>query len=313
MNRINLIQETRNILAKTGFYISDDNVSRLICFDIVARRDNQLIIIKILTNVDSFSKENARELMVLAKLLNGVPLLIGEHSSQKKIEPGIIYFRHNIPLVHISTLTDFFTEGIPPLIFAAPGGFYVNIDGEVLHKTREAKKISLGTLAEVAGVSRKAIQMYENGMSTMIDVAIRLEEFLDIPLVKPLEPFTINSKSEEIRIEITKSTGIENEIFNQLKELGYNVVPTIHCPFDALTKDSKVLIITGVGKPNKKVTEKARALSNLSKITEYYSVMFLEKMLRKSNLEGTPIIHTAELKKIADSKDIITLISERGD
>ena len=68
MNRIDMIQDTRNILAKTGFYISDDNVSRLICFDIVARRDNLLIIIKILSNVDSFSRDNARELILLSKL-----------------------------------------------------------------------------------------------------------------------------------------------------------------------------------------------------------------------------------------------------
>ena len=50
-----------------------------------------------------------------------------------------------------------------------------------MKRLREERSISLGTLAEIAGVSRRTIQMYENGMGAMIDVAIRLEEFSTSP------------------------------------------------------------------------------------------------------------------------------------
>jgi putative transcriptional regulator len=312
MNRQQLIQDTREVLAKTGFYISEQNDSRMVCFDLVARRDNLLIILKFLTNVDSFSKQNSRELAKLSEMLKGSPLILGSHTSQKKIEPGIVYFRHGIPLINYQTFYDFFIEGFPPLIFSAPGGFYVDIDGEILRKARESRDLSLGLLAEKAGVSRRAIQMYENGMSTMLDVAIRLEEYLKIPLIQPIDPFGFKISLEQCKIELNKYSSIEREIFTQLQGLGYNVVPTAHCPFDALTKDNKILIITGISKQDKKTAIKARIINNRSKITEQYSVIFLEKRLSTENLEGTPIIHKEELKHIDDSDDILTLIYERS-
>ncbi len=311
MTRTMLIREVRSVLGKAGFYISEENELRMICFDLVARRDNLLIIFKVLYNVDSFSKANANELTVLSKMLGGAPILIGERNSMKKIESGIMYLRYGIPMFNSQTLNDFLLEGIPPLIFSAPGGFYVNIDGETLRKARQDKSISLGTLAEIAGVSRKAIQLYENGMSTKIDVAIRLEEYLDIPLVLPMDPCSFKIKSEEIKLNIENNEGMEKDIYNQLRALGYFVVPTSHCPFDALSKDNEILIITGISKHNKKVVEKAKIMTNLSKITERYSVIFLDKNSNKENLEGTPIIQKDELEKMADSDEIITLIFER--
>ena len=215
-------------------------------------------------------------------------------------------------MLNSKTLGDFFLEGVPPLIFSAPGGFYVNIDGNALRDAREDKGVSLGTLAEVAGVSRKSIQMYENGMSTVIDVALRLEEYLKIPLIKSLDPFSFLKEVEDIKIEFNKSEPSEGDIFSQLRALGYDVVPTVHCPFDALTQDKKVIIITGISNYDKKTAEKARIMSNLSKITEQYSVIFLEKEVSKENLEGTPIIQKAELEQMDDSDEIINLISERS-
>ena len=248
MNRQELIKKTRLLLAKSGFYISNITDSRSICFDIVARRDNSLVIIKVLTNVDSFSKQNSYELIVLSDMLHGTPLVIGEHTNQKKIERGVVYYRYGVPLISSETLSDSLLEGIAPLVFSAPGGFYVNINGEVLQKAREAKKISLGALATIAGVSRKAIQMYEEGMSTVIEVAIRLEEFLDIPLIRPIDPFKIEYSTSDKKIKIDKFSDNEHKIFSQLQVLGYNVVPITHCPFDALTKDNKEDVIKEFGR-----------------------------------------------------------------
>ncbi len=314
MNRQELIYEAREILAKTGFYTSEINNTRMICFDLVARRDNLLIIFKFLTNVDSFTKKNANQLSVLSEMFNGSPLIVGEHNSQKKIESGIVYFRHGIPLVNFKTLKDFFIEGFPPLIFSARGGYYVDIDSDLLQKVREQRNISLGSLADNAGVSRKAIQMYEKGMSTVLEVAIRLEDYLDIPLIKPINPFEFEPRlaPDQEQLSLNNLSEIEYEIFTQLKVLGYNVVPTDHCPFEALTKDNKVLIITGISKKDKTTKEKARIIHNISKITERYSVIFIEKEYRRDNLEGTPVICKNELNKIADSDEIISLISKRS-
>ena len=83
MNRKEVINEVRDVLAHLGFFVSESHTIRSISFDIVARRDDILLIIKALGNVDAFSKENAKELQVLANLLQGSPFIIGSKSSSK--------------------------------------------------------------------------------------------------------------------------------------------------------------------------------------------------------------------------------------
>ena len=89
-----------------------------------------------------------------------------------------------------TTLHDYLVEGVPSLIYAAPGGLYVNIDGDTLKTLRTQRNVSLGTLANVAGVSRKAIRMYEAGMGAKVEIAVKLEKFFDEPLVRPADMFT---------------------------------------------------------------------------------------------------------------------------
>ena len=74
---------------------------------------------------------------------------------------------------------------IPPLVYASPGGLYVNIDGEALRDLREKRSMSLGDLGQVLGVSRRTISKYESGMGTTLDVAIRIEEFFNTGVVNP--------------------------------------------------------------------------------------------------------------------------------
>ena len=63
---------------KAGFYVSELYTMRPIGFDLVARRDNSLLIIKVLTNIDAMSEGVASELRKLSILLKGCPLIIGQ-------------------------------------------------------------------------------------------------------------------------------------------------------------------------------------------------------------------------------------------
>jgi len=189
VNRERLGEEVREILAKTGFFLSERTSARGLAFDVVARRDEVLLLIKVLQNVDAFARSSAEELKMIATTLRGSPLLIGERSGSGPLEDGVIYSRFGVPILSRRTFVDFFEEGVPPFIFAAPGGLYVKIDSEALRRAREERRVSLGALAEVAGVSRRAIQMYLEGMSATVEIAMRLEEFLGEPLVVPMDPF----------------------------------------------------------------------------------------------------------------------------
>jgi len=310
-NREELIRKLREALAKSGFYLSDPHNIRSIAFDIVGRRDKQLLIIKALTNIDSLSADDAEQLRVLANALGGSPLVIGFHSSAGKLEDGILYSRFGIPIMSEGTFDEYILEGVPPFVYAAPGGLYVRLDGELIRRIRTEKNISLGTLAEAAGVSRKAIQMYESGMGAMIDIAAKIEEFLNEPIVVPLNPFSYSTEIAKALKSFDDFEGLNRDVFEMLRELGYSVVPTVRCPFDALASDRDFLMLTGIGE-NPAVTErKARIVGNISRVTEKKSVIFVQQRTTVKEIEGTPLITKDELRRADDADDVMELILQR--
>ena len=320
MHRDDLIEAVRSVLGMSGFYVSRPLAMRGISFDIVARRDDVLLIIKILSNVDAFSKENADELTTLGEALGASPILIGERSGSGDIDESIVYSRFGVPIISLRTLKDHLLEGVPPFIFAAPGGLYVKLDSDLLKKVREERNISLGTLAEIAGVSRRTIQMYESGMGAMIDVAIRLEEFLDRPIVTPVNPFhPIGQRPKEKEAPAKEQQGSASqdifgqEVFMKLRGLGFSIVPIARSPFEALTRDEHILILTGLGKDESRLMEKATVVADISRITERRSVIFIEKERTRQNIGGTPLVCKDELKRISESYVLYELVNARSE
>jgi len=311
LNRERLINEIRDLLAKTGFYLSDKANTRGMSFDIIARRDQNLLMIKVLTNVDAFTETNARELKLIARTLSGSPILVGQRSGGGRLEEGVIYSRFGVPILSKETFVDFFAEGVPPFVFSAPGGLYVRLDGDLLRQLRDTKNISLGTLAEVAGVSRRTVQMYLEGMSATIDIALRLEEFFGEPLVIPVDPFAYTKDLEQALVSWNEFDTFEKHVFQKLQNLGFEVLPTLRCPFEALTSDREAIYLTGVRARNENVEEKVTMVSNISKVAERDSVVFVEGTRVRMSIRGTPIINKEELRKIKEREEIQDLIEER--
>ena len=311
MDRMELINTTRAILAKAGFDVSSALTLRGICFDIIARRDDRMLIIKVLSNIDAFSKDNADEMKVLADSLGATPLVTGERSSSGALEPSIVYSRFNISIVSNETLADLLLEEAPPFIFAAPGGLYVRLDSELLKAAREERGISLGVLAETAGVSRRTIQMYESGMGAMIDAALRMEEFLGLPIIEPIDPFTF--KSEERRKEQHAAPDIDGSFaLQQLSTLGFNVRPVVRSPFEAVSKNDSALMLTSLGSDDEKVMERAIVASEISRIMDRFSILIVEKKHDRDNINSTAVVSNEELKKIDEPNELTNLVAERG-
>ena len=315
MNREDMINTTRAILAKAGFDVSSAISIRSICFDVVGRRGNTLLIIKVLSNVDAFSRENANEMKIMSNALDASPMIIGETSSSGKLEKGIIYTRFKIPIISNETLADQLLEEVPPFIFAAPGGLYVKIDSDTLRELREERGISLGTLAETAGVSRRTIQMYENGMGAMIDAALRLEEFLGTDIIEPLDPFTY-AKDEKVEAKEVKGTGSKtgSDQLDRLVNIGFSITPIVRGPPDAITRDSdsNTVLLTGVGDEESKLIQKALIVSELSNLSHRHSVVIVRKKPEHERIRSTALVTDDELKKIDDKDQLTDIVLSRS-
>ncbi|MGI6471875.1 MAG: transcriptional regulator [Candidatus Methanomethylophilaceae archaeon] len=312
MSRAELIETTRATLTKAGYDVSSSLNLRSICFDIVARRDDSLLIIKILSNVDAFSKDNAEEMKVLADALSASPILIGERSSSGALEPGIVYSRFNIPIISNETLADHTIEEVPPLIFAAPGGMYVKLDSDLLRKARETNHISLGSLAQIAGVSRRTIQMYETGMGAMIDAALRIEEFLNTQIIVPLNPFEYTPESTSEKYEVSGKERTDSVVLNRLIDIGFSITPVMKSPFDALSRVKEVLILTGTGEDEEKLVQRAAITSEVSHLAGKPSVVIVKQAKNRDSIKTTAVISVDELKRIDESEELTELVLSRS-
>jgi putative transcriptional regulator len=315
MDRSELLTHIREFLGSAGFSVSDQCALRLPGFDLVARRGETLLIIKVLSNIDGLSEDVANEMRALAYLLKATPLLIGEKNGMNVLEDDVAYFRFGIQTVSATTLQNHLLEEIPVHAYAAPGGLYVNLDQEKIRRLRQEKNISLGSFAHHVHVTRRTVRMYEDGMSARIDIADRIEEMFEQTVTLPidlLKPLLMETKQLPFYKKDQGDTKeLQSEIFTLLQNIGYRVIPMGRCPFEALSKEKEKILLTCVQEYNKKLAEKAHFISSISKITKKHAVVFTDKDVEKKNLEGTPIIGKKELRKIRDPEDVFTLILER--
>jgi putative transcriptional regulator len=312
MGREDLITTTRDLLTRAGYIVSSPLNLRSICFDIVARKDDNLLIIKVLSNIDAFSKENAEEMKILSDALSASALLIGERSSSGALEEGIVYSRFDVPIISNETLMSYILEEEAPAIYAAPGGLYVKLDGELLREIRERSGISLGVLAETAGVSRRTIQMYESGMGAMIDAALRIEEFFDMPIIMPLNPFGYRTGSSVGKHELSGDVRTGSEVMNKLMEIGFSITPLAKSPFDALSRVDDVLILTGAGSNDEKLMQRALIASEISDLVGRLSVVIVDSEPARENINKTAVVSNKELKKMDESGTLTDLVLSRS-
>ena len=314
MDRNELLSHIRETLTNAGFYVSDLYSMRPVGFDLVARRDNSLLIIKVLTNIDAMTENVAKEIITLSKLLNGSPLIIGKKTGTKNLEEDVVYDRFGIQAIAPETLNNHLLEGLPLEVYAGPGGLYVSIDEDKISQLRKEQNISLGSFARSLKVSRRTVQMYEDGMNARIEVALRIEDVLGNNITKPIDILQykqVSNKSDNKQLSVSPVKDFQREIFSILEKVGYKVIPMERCPFEAVSKDKKKILLTCVDRYDKKLLKKAQVVSSISKITEKHAVLITDKETTKKNIQGTPLIIKKELKKLRGPEEILDLIIER--
>ncbi|MDG6229725.1 MAG: transcriptional regulator [Candidatus Thermoplasmatota archaeon] len=316
MIRDELLQTVRDLLSSAGFYVSEVYDIRPIGFDIVARRDNSLLIIKVLTNINSFSEDVSIELKKLAYLLQAHPLLIGLRTGTGHLEEDVVYDRFGIQTINPETLKHHLLEGLPLRIYAAPGGYYVNLDKNKLIELRQKHQYSLGSLARTVRVSRRMVRMYEDGVNARVDVAIRIENVFGDALIKPIDILsntsnqTVPGKGSSLVVQ-QRMEKLQEEIFSILRKIGYTIIPLGRCPFEAVSKEHEKILLTCIQPYDKKIVRKAQVVSSISAITEKQAVLFTDRKGNHDNIRGTPLIIKRELRRLKDPEDIMDLILER--
>ncbi|WP_336024457.1 transcriptional regulator [Halobellus salinisoli] len=320
MSRSAIVGNITAMLEDAGFLVSERCAIRPKSFDVAARRGEDLVLLKILGNIDAFDGRTGEEMRRLGTYLNATPMVVGLRTRDEDLKPGVVYFRHGVPVFNPDTAMELFVEGVPPLIYAAPGGLYVNIDGDLLADERRERGWSLGQLATELGVSRRTVSKYEDGMNASIDVAIQLEEMFDQPFSSPVE---VMEGAEDVRdAEPTPDdpdpeSGDEH-VVHVLTRAGFTVHPTARAPFKAVSEDDDrrtgfMPMLTGHSTFTRSAEKRARIMSSLGEVTRTRSVYFTEGQSKRDAVEGTALVSCEELADIDDPDEIRDLIRDRSE
>ena len=299
-NRNQLIREVYQLLNKEGFETS--NIYEQSCFDIVARKKLLILLLKVLVNIDSINESHVEEIRQISNVFLASPIIVGVKSKNHILEEDVVYERHGLPAIGLETLKNMIVYDEYPEILADRGGYYVQINGNVLKEYREEYNLSLKDLADLAHVSRATMYKYENGMvRANTETAMILEEIL-------------NTK---ITLDIDLLTNAQN-----LAKLGFGVVSTNKSPFDALAKaeiatrkKEQTPLIANLNvqdEQNTKTLKKmAISLKDLSLVTSSDPFFVLKDDRIKDSIDGIPVIKSWEMKEFENSKEFLKLIKER--
>jgi putative transcriptional regulator len=157
------------------------------CFDVVARRE-LLLLIKVLQNIDAYTREQAEDLKNISGLLSAKGYLVGEQTKEFVLKDGVIYERHGIPASNLCTFRDFVFEGNLPdrRKFKRLG---VRIDEDKLGARRRELNLTLEELSDRVGVAKKTLYRYEHGMTLAEEENVKkLELELGVELRKGIDP-----------------------------------------------------------------------------------------------------------------------------
>jgi putative transcriptional regulator len=315
MSRSALVENITAMLTDAGFLVSDRCAIRPKSFDVAARRGEDVLLVKILANIDAFDANTGAEMRRLGTYLNATPMVIGLRTRDEDLKPGVTYFRHGVPVLSPDTAMELFVEEVPPLIYAAPGGLYVNIDSEVLADAREDREWSLGRLATELGVSRRTVSKYETGMDASVEVAAELEELFEEPLTSPV---SVLDGAEEIRDEeetpADPDVAPEDEgIVTVFTRIGFDVHPTDRAPFKTVSENERrrEQMLTGHSELTKTAEKRARIMSSVGHVTRTRSVYVVERASRES-VDGTALIEEEEIEGIEEADELRDLILDRS-
>lgn len=311
-NRKVIIRRLFELLSEREFKVSNPDLGGLVSFDLIAKRDDEKYIIKVLHNVDTFRKITAIEMIRISKVTSAASLVIGDRAGTGPLERGVVYYRHRIPIVSLDTFIDYI-DGEKPYVYSGPGGFYVSIDGGTMHKIREERGLSIGYVSNKIGTSRRSISLYESGSAATIDIFLKLERLLSEDIRRALDLLEISvlmdmPEEEEPPVD----DPFIGEVFSIMIRNGYDFHSMKKSPFDAIANDApETLFLVGLFESDKSQPDKAIAIRNISDIFGNDPLIISKINTNRELIAGCPVVNLSDLRKAAIKDDLIRLIERR--
>lgn len=273
------------------------------CFDLAAKRGNEVFLVKVFGNVDALREEQAMELKRIAGAFNAVALVIGEKTKALDLKNGVVYTRYGLQVLNLGSFADLLDDVMPSARFFK-GKETVRLDAEKLRQKRKQLGLTLSGLAQRIDSSTQAVHRFETSAHSTLSAAKKLENALHTKLIKEINVFEekpIASKLFDDRLL--------DESFEKMHDLGLKLALFEHAPFRAYSKPEEALLIDK-GYSKQDLKRKALVLERAKKFSGGHSVIISKEHKYKS-IQNTPIIQEEELESFSKVRDLLETIKER--
>jgi predicted transcriptional regulator len=173
-------------------------------------------------------------------------------------------------------------------------------------------------MAEAVGVSRKTIQLYEEGGGGRIDIIERIETFIQTAIVKPINPLLFSEINKNITYteSCNENEGMDDfggigEVFRIITSKGVKIIPLRKCPFDGVMIIGNKYLTTIGSKNELKV--RTKIVFPVSRIIERIPLAIVTDQYANDSkaINGVPVITKNEMSDINESVELMDLIKMR--
>ena len=161
MKKSELVKKAAGELSSGGFAtVFAGNMHTLV--DVLAERRGRKLAIKAVTNIDSVTQEEAKELEKLARFLGAEPIILGVCSKNGVLNGSASYNRFSLKCIPIDMLPKI-ASNRPGLVASKSLGLKVAIDGAKLSRLIKLMDIGVPELSRKVNVSKSMLYKHEHG------------------------------------------------------------------------------------------------------------------------------------------------------
>lgn len=281
-----IIDDLSILLLRNGFLVKTIKG----CFDVLARRDSNILLIKVLEDANALSNTSITYMKNIASTIKATPLIISQKSGSE-LKDNVVYTRLGIYTINFDTFKNFLNNK-PLFITSNKAGLTVRIIGKELKNFREEENISYGYLSKKLGVSNSMVTKYEKeDYLVSFRIANKFYELFGSKIFKPIDLFYSNLEEEIIRL---------SKYSTKYEELGFAARDTKKVPFDIIAKKNKEIILTNIGDKPKK------DLSSMSNLLDADELVIFNRKKPKD----IPAISKKDFLKLEEAEELIKIVKE---
>ncbi|MCW4009112.1 MAG: helix-turn-helix domain-containing protein [Candidatus Bathyarchaeota archaeon] len=300
-------------LKSAGFDVSQICCSRQSCFDLVAKKGERAALVKAHSEVGRLSIQDWRELKVIAERVSAASLVVSQRTHDHLLEDDTVYMRYSVFVVTAKTLRNVAVETAFPLIYAGPGGYSVEVDGELVEKRRKELGLSVGQLAEMVGVSRRTLYGYERGMTkASVGSAYNLAKALGVPIAKPIDVLQPTEKQRQCLLRKSKKALEEQRMLRRVfRNFTCCDFTQVHrAPFDFIVNvpNERLVILGAVAADvnERFLDERVEEILSICRVIGAYPVLVTERA--KPLAKDILCVSSEELAKMHSPEELIASV-----